>query len=194
MEGSNSYASTGKKVGEDQIRLDKGTFKGKLFYEAEFVPAMHVKNVKFSSGPNAIERAVQRSEDSDAEDVSSVSDADDNQAVPDGITVSAPLGEDEKRRNGHRKTASTDTTATTNTTNTVDTQLTRSTTKSQKTNGEKRPEDDAPELSVEELLSHRECRVPFSAHAWKLTAHRDGHYRVRYHCVQRYGWTAAEEG
>ena len=53
-----------------------------------------------------------------------------------------------------KKTGSNDTTNTTNTTRTVDTQLTRN---SSAANGEKRPEDDAPEMSPEELLTHRKC-------------------------------------
>lgn len=162
-DGTSSYVSTGKKISEDPIRLEKGTYKGKLFYEAEFVPATRVRNVTFSSGPNAIERAVQGNSDADGDDISQHSVAsDENQGVPDGITVSAPLGDDEQVvKKGHRKTGSTDTTATTNTTNTVDTQLTRSTSKSTKTSAtlnEKRPEDDAPEFSVEELLQYREYR------------------------------------
>lgn len=141
--------------------MEKGTYKGKLFYEAEFVPALHVKNVKFSSGPNAIERVVQGGDDADGDTISQMSGAsEENQAVLDGITVSAPLEEDEQIRKGHKKSGSADTTNTTNTTRTVDTQLTRETNKSFKTtstNGEKRPEDDAPDMSVDELLQHREC-------------------------------------
>lgn len=162
-EGESAYVSTGKRVGEDPIRLDKGSFKGKLFYEAEFVPAMHVKNVKFASGPNAIEKAVEDTEDADGGDVSegdSSSDFDTHD-IPITITASAPLSSDEqvvKSPKGHKKNKSTDTTGTTRTTESHHTASTTLTGKSGKANGtsnEKRPEDDAPELSKEELLKHR---------------------------------------
>ena len=167
VEGSQSYSSKGRQVREDPIKLEKGTYKGKLFYEAEFVPAMHVKNVKFSAGPNAIERAAQGSDDAEGDNISSHSGSEaEKQAVPDGITVSAPLDQDEQEQKGHKKTGSADTTNTTNTTRTADTQLTRT---SFLSSNEKRPEDDAPDMSPEELLQYRECRSSVYAHAWKLT-------------------------
>lgn len=127
------------------------------------MPATRTRNVTFSSGPNAIERAVQGNDDSDADSMSHSSGGEEeNQVIPEGVTVSAPLGDDEQVvKKGHKKTMSTDTTATTNTTNTVDTHLTHSTTKTANTANEKRPEDDAPELSVDELLQYREYRSPF---------------------------------
>ena len=159
-EGESPYVSTGKKIGEDPIRLDKGSYKGKLFYEAEFVPAQYVKNVKFSSGPNAIEQAVEGMEDPDGGDVSegeTSSDAD-GQVIPPEVTVTAPEQGNEKPVKGHRKTKSTDTTGTTRTTeshHTASTLLSVKTGKTADTSDEKRPEDDAPELSKEELLTHR---------------------------------------
>lgn len=149
VEGEQSYASTGKKIGEDPIRLDKGTYKGKLLYEAEFVPAMHVKNVTFSKAPNAIERAVESSADTDGGTVSdSESSSDiDAQSVPVGVTIATAAN------GGHKKTTSTDTTSTVST---VNSKLTHNTTKSTKTADEARPEDDAPVVSKEELLTYRE--------------------------------------
>ncbi|EKM60795.1 uncharacterized protein PHACADRAFT_246931 [Phanerochaete carnosa HHB-10118-sp] len=166
VEGSQTYSSKGKQIREDPIKLDKGTYKGKLFYEAQFVPAMPVKNVKFNSGPNAIERAVQGNDDLEGDDISTHNSSEsEKQDVPDGITVSAPLDEDEQVQKGHRKTGSTDTTKTANTTRTADTQLTRN---SSVSNNEKRPEDDAPEMSPEELLQHQSGVIIFNVISGQL--------------------------
>ena len=160
-EGS-TYISTGKKIGEDPIRLDKGSYKGKLFYEAEFVPAMYVKKIDFSSGPNAIERAADAcSEYSVGDNVSDSSSDFEIQAVPEGVTASAPLGDEESlppkspTSRSHKSRKSTDTTATFESKSTMLSVQSKKTTQTGATTDEKVSEPEVPELSKEELLTHR---------------------------------------
>jgi Ca2+-dependent lipid-binding protein len=107
------YKSTGKKVEAADIRFDKGTFKGQLHYEAEFIPALALKNFEFSAGGNAIQKATDDA-NGDAGSIAdggggSVSSSDvEAEAVPAGITTRGPLGA--KRKENHVKNAeSTDT-------------------------------------------------------------------------------------
>ncbi|KAI0080049.1 tricalbin [Panus rudis PR-1116 ss-1] len=107
------YISTGKKLHADPIKLDRNSFKGQLHYEAEFVPAIPVKGLKFNKGMNALKRASQAySTDAGtviSDDTSSISSSDEEyQAVPEGITTTAPL---QKARH-HQKSVSVDTTGT----------------------------------------------------------------------------------
>jgi hypothetical protein len=120
---------------------------------------MFVRSPKFSVGPNALERAVEgSSEYSGGESVSSDSSSDiEVQAVPSGVTASAPLGEDEQlppkspTSRSHKSQKSTDTIATTESHSTM---LSSQTGKTGQT-GDKHPEEAVPEMSKEELLSHR---------------------------------------
>lgn len=107
------YKSTGKKTEAGNIRFDKGTFKGQLHYEAEFVPALALRDFKFSTGGNYIKRAA-NGPNGNAEGVvdgdgGSVSSSDiEAEATPTGITTRGPLGM--KRKESHVKNAaSTDT-------------------------------------------------------------------------------------
>ncbi len=174
---SSVYVSNGKRIGEDNIHLDKGAFKGKLFYEAEFVPSIRMNNIKFNTAGNALQRAAQGANgDADGDEVSdsaSFSSSDEEaQAIPDGLTVTSPLSSkfpeeaDVTPKPKHQKTKSTDTTNTTNTTNTtgtVESNMTRTTSKSAVSetllNGSivAEPKEEAlPELTREELLRYRE--------------------------------------
>ena len=107
------YKSTGKKAEAADLRLDKGTFKGQLHYEAEFIPALALKNFEFSAAGNNIQHAVDGT-NGDAEGIAdgdggSVSSSDiEAEVVPTGITTRGPLGT--KRKENHVKNAeSTDT-------------------------------------------------------------------------------------
>jgi len=118
------YTSTGKKVGADPIRLDKGNvFKGQLHYEAEFIPALDLQGVKFESEGNQMQRAAAGGSDSGSfadDDGSSMSSSDiEVQAVPTGITATAPMGVDKRGVHHHSKGKSTDTTGTAGTTATA---------------------------------------------------------------------------
>jgi hypothetical protein len=52
------YKSTGKKTEAAYLKLDKETFKGQLHYEAEFIPALALKDFNFSTSSNHIQQAV----------------------------------------------------------------------------------------------------------------------------------------
>lgn len=94
-----TYVSTSKVVGEDPIRLHKGTYKGKLFNEAEFIPSLCLKDVKFSFAGNAFQRAA-----SDGEEGDEVSEVQCTQIVRG---VSSSMNGQAK---AHKKMTSTDTT------------------------------------------------------------------------------------
>lgn len=147
------YASTGKREVEDPLKLDRGAYKGKLHYVAEFIPALAVQGVKFKTGPNQLQRAAQGGQGDDDGDVvvddgGSMSSSDvEAQAVPQGVTVSRPLGDDSRKERHVKNAKSTDTTKTTDTTNTVSTKDTAKT-------AETRPEETGVQLSTEELLQY----------------------------------------
>jgi len=90
------FKSTGKKVEASNLRFDKGIFKGQLHYEAEFIPALALKDFGFSTGGNSIQHAV----DGNGSDATSVTTGDGSmsssdieaEAVPAGITARGPLG------------------------------------------------------------------------------------------------------
>lgn len=103
------YNSTGKKVEAANLKFEKGIFKGKLHYEAEFVPALALKDFKFSAGGNRIQQTVNGDSTGEGGSISS-SDVE-GEAVPVGITTRTPIGA--KRKENHVKNAgSTDTTST----------------------------------------------------------------------------------
>ena len=104
------YKSTGKKAEAENLKLDKGSFKGQLHYEAEFIPALALKNFEFSTSGNKIRNSVDSARSTANGEDGSVSSSDvDGEAVPAGITTRGPLGA--KRKEGHVKNAkSTDTT------------------------------------------------------------------------------------
>jgi len=104
------YKSTGKKVEAANLKFDKGIFKGQLHYEAEFVPALALKDFGFSASGNGIQQTVNGASGSGTDDDGgSISSSDiEAEAVPTGITTRRPLGA--KRKEGHVKSAaSTDT-------------------------------------------------------------------------------------
>jgi len=106
------YKSTGKKVEAANLKFDKGIFKGQLHYEAEFIPALALKNFEFSTGGNGIQQDVNGaagpSGNGTDEDGGSVSSSDiEAEAVPTGITTRGPLGA--KKKEEQKSAASTDT-------------------------------------------------------------------------------------
>lgn len=108
------YKSLGKFTKEDNIKLDKGNFKGQLVYEAEFIPAIPVKNIKFQTHLNQLKRNTVSSDNTDAgtvvsDDASFSSSDEEFQAVPDVITASKPI---EHGHRTHKVNASVDTTKT----------------------------------------------------------------------------------
>lgn len=104
------YKSTGRKVEASYLKFDKGIFKGQLHYEAEFLPALVLKDFKFSSGGNSIQQTA-NGNDSKGEGGSISSSDVEDQAVTAGITTRRPIGM--KREENHVKNVgSTDTAVT----------------------------------------------------------------------------------
>ena len=149
------YNSTGKKVEAAHLKLEKGIFKGQLHYEAEFVPALVLRDFKFSAGGNNIQQAV-NGNDSNG-DRGSISSSDvDGEAVPAGITTRRPLGA--KRKENHVKNAgSTDTALTADDEFDANSII--------ETSAESEGKDKASKgviMSKEELMEHREFKFPLS--------------------------------
>lgn len=121
------YESLGRKTATDPIRLEGNQYKGQLHYVAEFVPALAIRGVKFESGPNELQQAVEADASDAGETVDSGSaDALDEVQIPEIVTAKHPLGESEEpepAHKGHTKGAkSTDTTNTALTTDTTHTE------------------------------------------------------------------------
>ncbi|TFY83046.1 hypothetical protein EWM64_g967 [Hericium alpestre] len=194
------YRSTGKKDAADPIRLDRGkTYKGNLHYVAEFVPAIALTGVEFETKPAELEAIVEEvaeeGEGTDVpDDVLSVSSSNiDAQAIPKGITASAPISENaDTNANGnangkvkaHKKSNSADTTrsrtesvrsgetAETNRSNkTGETGHTAETGKTDvsKRNEEKQEEEEGVEMSKEELLQQQSGVIVFHVRSGELT-------------------------
>ncbi|RPD58353.1 tricalbin [Lentinus tigrinus ALCF2SS1-6] len=163
------YVSTGKREAQEPLKLGHGTFKGKLHYVAEFVPAYAVRGIGFDSAPTELEQAAERTGavSPDSEEGGTVhgdTDSEDEGAVPDGLTVASPVGENDGANGqlAHRKTKSTDTTASARTTGTTGTTGTTATAE------EKRPEEQGIEMSKEELLKHQAGIVIFNVISGQL--------------------------
>jgi hypothetical protein len=178
------YTSTGKRVAADPIKLDRGAYKGQLYYVAEFIPAMAVRGVGFAAGPNQLERAAAGAGGEDDGDVAaddeggSMSSSDvEAQKVPLGVTVSRPLGDESRPQgpegNGRhvRNAKSTDTTRTAESTSTRVTAKT----------AETRPEEVGQEMSTDELLSHGALAFL----CLSVSGRADGGHRVGRGGVQR---------
>ncbi|KAG8962436.1 hypothetical protein FRC03_004243 [Tulasnella sp. 419] len=132
------FASTGRQQRKERVELDKGTYKGTLEFEAEFVPSLNLKGLEFHE-KNELEKAVDKGnhsssssggDDSDSDvpsgDEESVSSSDEeHHEVPEGVTYKVPKKHKHHHNgHGHTRVKSTDTTATTATaatTNTVET-------------------------------------------------------------------------
>jgi len=181
------HSSTGKKVEAANLKFGGGTFKGQLHYEAEFIPALALKNFEFSAGGNRIQHAVDGA-NGDAGSISngdggSVSSSDiEAEAVPAGITTRGPLGT--KRKENHVKNvASTDTSFTVDTNQDANSII--------ESSGESEGKDRSGKgvvLSKEELMEHRKLGVLLEF----LNSYR--RYRIWNHCLQHYHCPADEEG
>lgn len=117
-EGESPFISTGKRIAEDPIKQDKGTFKGQLHYEAEFVPALLVNNVKFHGGLNELQRATKKrnsggSDDGgtvDASDASSISTTELEETTHATPTASSPMPDKSRGHKSRKSNATTHTT------------------------------------------------------------------------------------
>lgn len=181
------YKSTGKKVEAANLKFDKGIFKGQLHYEAEFVPALALKNFEFSTGGNGIQRDVNDAGGSNGtgtdEDGGSVSSSDvEAEAVPTGITTRGPLGA--KRKEGHEKSAtSTDTALTGDAEQDVNSSVESSGESERKVRAGK-----GVTMSKEELMRHRKPKCSYHSRG----SHRC--FRIWSGCLQHHHCTVVEEG
>ncbi|KAH8086661.1 tricalbin [Cristinia sonorae] len=171
------FTSLGKIYREDNIKLDKGGFKGQLFYEAEFIPATRIKGMKFDSKPNQVQQAAQSGYDTEgggtveSDDGESSSD-EEAQAVPHGVTIQSPVSPPNSAdptangtsatsvksptRRTHKKSSSTDTTGTVTT---PAGSVSQSRSVSVQSNN---VEEEGVEMSTEELLQHQSGIVVFN--------------------------------
>ncbi|KZW02621.1 tricalbin [Exidia glandulosa HHB12029] len=141
------YSSTGKQEQSAPIKVEGGAFKGALHFSAEFVPAMHLKGVKFQSHGNELENAVARA---DEEGSDNGSESGKRAVTPPQITASHAVGEEDN--------ASVPTSPT-SATGTVDTGKDKAT---------KPAEDEGIELSVDELFEHQSGVVVFDVISGQL--------------------------
>ena len=151
------YRSTGKKVEAANLKFDKGIFKGQLHYEAEFVPALALKDFGFSTSGSGIQQTANDASGSATDDDGgSISSSDiEAEAVPAGITTRRPLGA--KRKEGHVKSA-----ASTDTALTADIEPdAASTTESSGSEG-KAKSNKGVTMSKEQLMQHRKLRCSIS--------------------------------
>ncbi|KAI0961143.1 hypothetical protein AcV7_000325 [Taiwanofungus camphoratus] len=139
------HASTGRKAAAEPIRQSNGSYKGQLHYEALFVPAVAIKRPTFDTAPSELERAAAHAAgDSDGDvvdDTSSTSSLGrEAHFLAEGPTVSEPLGITEKvDQNGHHKADTPD----------------AADAGKDKDQQEQPPEEQAREMSKEELLSYQ---------------------------------------
>ncbi|KAM5532785.1 hypothetical protein V8D89_013582 [Ganoderma adspersum] len=174
------YESTGAKEAEDPIKIGNNSFKGRLIYSAQFVPAYALRGIRFDSGPNQIEQAAERSKAGTPDSNAGGSVRDDNESEIDveiaqgRVTVSAPV-DDERPINGtgeangngngaalgHHKTDSVVTTSSARTSGSTAVE-------------EKRQEPQEPqepqgiEMSTEELLKHQAGIIIFNVVSGRL--------------------------
>jgi len=86
-----SFESTGKVDKSEPIRLDRGNqYKGQLHYLAEFLPAFALEGLKFDTGPNELQAAVEGDEGGDDVDHHSLSSSSEGEART--ITSTEPIG------------------------------------------------------------------------------------------------------
>jgi len=153
--GDHAYVSKGKKLASDSIRLEKGDHKGELVYEAEFIPAIQIKGLKFHGGLNEIQRAAKGGNDTDGETVPSESE-DEDEIVNSAVTITNGTTNGART---HRKVKSTDTTATTAT---VDTTHTADSIISKPATGGDGTKEPGVEMSKEELLKTQSGVIIFN--------------------------------
>jgi hypothetical protein len=144
------YKSTGKREAHDPIRLDKGNvYKGQLHYVAEFVPALALRGVKFEHNPNELERAMDDEDGEEAvEGVSLFFSDPEDQAVPEGITTTAPVGAPPKK-------VSCDNVGSVDTVNTAPLKTTPDNSSAEKTEVDEPKEEQGVEMAKAELLEER---------------------------------------
>lgn len=139
------YKSTGKKVEAANLKFDKEMHKGQLHYEAQFIPALALKDFQFSTSGNNLQNTADGASSGGGGSASS-SDIEAD-TVPAGITTRGPIGM--KRKEGHTKNA-----GSTDTTGTVESDANSVVESSGESEGKGRSSKGVV-LSKEELMQHR---------------------------------------
>lgn len=91
----------------DPIRLQGDTYKGKLHYVAEFIPAYNLRGLTFESRGNEMDQA-KGSESESGEEVAAGDPESDGGDIPDGVTMHAQKPKPEANGGGHARQASVD--------------------------------------------------------------------------------------
>ena len=103
-----SFESTGKMDKSEPIRLDRGNqYKGQLHYLAEFLPAFALEGLKFETGSDELQAAVEGVENGDDADDHSSSSSKKREAR--AITTTEPIGKHKDSSKNHQPTNATHT-------------------------------------------------------------------------------------
>lgn len=150
----------GKKTAVEPISLGSNQYKGQLHFTAEFVPALALHGVKFESGPNELQAAVDHEPaGSEGGDTIDTAHTVSSEGVPMDVTTALPLGASEeeeetvlreKETKEHGKDAKS-----TDTTNAAVTNLS-DTTHANDTGAETEHKEGSIKLLRQELLKQRE--------------------------------------
>ena len=174
------FESIGKKIGADGLRQDKSkNLKGTLHYEAEFIPALHIKGLKFDGLRNPIQQAADDEDGGEVVGDNENPSEEENQQIPETITTRHVKG-----------AKSTDTMMTVASTKTTDSAKTTASISANGNGAQGSPVqgspkklnghlvDDGIELSKEELLQSCELFVPLFYHPWN-----SDYNSIRHRCV-----------
>jgi hypothetical protein len=157
-----SHGSTGRMDKSEPIRLDRGNqHKGQLHYVAEFLPAFILQGLKFETGPNELQAAVDGVEggDGDGDDSESMSSSE-TQAVTRAITTREPIGAPNRSQSPKKNSQLADTTHAAASTNAAEDSKTVSTREGSPSSGETHSDDvkrknEGVQMSKDDLLTHR---------------------------------------
>ena len=149
-----SFESTGKMDKSEPIRLDRGNqYKGQLHYLAEFLPAFALEGLKFETGSNELQAAVEDVEDGD--------DADDHSSSPSSrerearvITTTEPIGTPKDSSKNSHPTNATHAAESTEGSKTASSREGSPPTQVGKRDGAKQ-KNEGIRMSKDELLTHR---------------------------------------
>jgi hypothetical protein len=148
-----SFESTGKMDKSEPIRLDRGNqYKGQLHYLAEFLPAFALEGLKFESGSNELQAAVEGVEDGDDADDPSSSSSSKGEAR--AITTTEPIGTPKDSSQNHHPTNATHAAESTEGSKTASSREGSPPTQVGKRDGVK-PKNEGIRMSKDELLTHR---------------------------------------
>jgi hypothetical protein len=148
-----SFESTGKMDKSEPIRLDRGNqYKGQLHYLAEFLPAFALEGLKFETGSDDLQAAVEGVKDGDGSDDHSSSSSSEGGAR--SITTSEPIGTPKDSSKNHQPTNATHAAESTEGSRTASSREGSPPTQVGKRDGVKQ-KNEGIRLSKDELLTHR---------------------------------------